>query len=161
MKRGVSICWRILCCCLLFSCINKEKKEDAGLVVEERDIMGVRDSIHLEPMWQYDGDGDSVQYIGRAEGIILSLEELTDMVNTEFENKVFLNAVQQRSDTVFVRIDSAAYLTQAMGSAGARGFITLATYILTEADGVEYVCFDFQEGDHAAPGLYSRDYFKK
>jgi len=35
-----------------------------------------------------------------------------------------------------------------------------ATYTLTEAKGINYVDFDFEEGDHAVPGTYSRESFK-
>jgi hypothetical protein len=59
-----------------------------------------------------------------------------------------------------VEIISAEYLTQRMGTSGARNYLAAATYSLTEANGVRGVDFIFPEGDHAAPGVYTRESFK-
>lgn len=59
-----------------------------------------------------------------------------------------------------VEVVDAEFLTQKMGSTGAHYYLTAATYTLTEAPGVRTVDFMFDEGDHAAPGVYTRDSFK-
>jgi hypothetical protein len=46
-----------------------------------------------------------------------------------------------------------------MGTTGARAFLSVATYTLTELKGIHYVDFDFIEGDHAVPGTYNRGEF--
>ncbi len=46
-----------------------------------------------------------------------------------------------------------------MGTAGAQSYIATITYSLTELAEINYVNFDFKEGDHALPGTYKRTGF--
>ncbi len=64
-------------------------------------------------------------------------------------------------DIIRVEVINAEHLTQRMGSTGAREYLAAATFTLTEYPGVKAVLFIFEEGDHAAPGLYTRDGFLK
>jgi len=59
-----------------------------------------------------------------------------------------------------VEIINAEYLTQRMGTSGAQNYLAAATYSLTETPGVRGVDFIFPVGDHAAPGVYTRESFK-
>jgi hypothetical protein len=59
-----------------------------------------------------------------------------------------------------VEIINAEYLTQRMGTSGAQNYLAATTYSLTEAAGIRGVVFIFPEGDHAAPGAYTRENFK-
>lgn len=61
------------------------------------------------------------------------------------------------SETLYVKLDNSEYVTQRMGTTGADVFMVIATFTLTEIDGVKNVYFEFEEGDHAHPGKYSRD----
>jgi len=54
---------------------------------------------------------------------------------------------------------AAEHLTQRMGSTGAEHFLATATFTLIEYDSIKFVNFIFEEGDHAKPGLYSRESF--
>jgi hypothetical protein len=65
-----------------------------------------------------------------------------------------------RNGVALVEVADADYLTQKMGTTGAHYYLTEATYSLTEAPGVRAVNFMFEEGDHAAPGVYTRESFK-
>jgi hypothetical protein len=65
-----------------------------------------------------------------------------------------------RNGVALVEVADADYLTQQMGTTGAHYYLTAATYSLTEAPGVRAVNFLFAEGDHAAPGVYTRESFK-
>lgn len=62
----------------------------------------------------------------------------------------------ERGRTVYVRLLHGERLTQQMGSAGAAQYLAEATFTLTSLQGVDSVNFEFQEGDHAAPGTYTR-----
>lgn len=64
-----------------------------------------------------------------------------------------------KEKVVNVEIVNAEYLTQRMGTTGAEHFLAVATFTLTEHDDIKFVNFIFREGDHAAPGLYSRKRF--
>lgn len=68
--------------------------------------------------------------------------------------QVILVAIEGK--TARVRISDDRQLTQQMGSAGATGYIQAVTYTLTSLPAIAFVDFDFQEGDHAVPGRYSR-----
>ncbi len=58
--------------------------------------------------------------------------------------------------TVRVIVENSGYLTQRMGSAGAQDYLAAATFTMTECPVITAVDFSFPEGDHAAPGLYTR-----
>lgn len=70
-----------------------------------------------------------------------------------------LKLIEVKGDVVLVEVINADYLTQRMGSAGATAFLAEATFTLTEFDSIKHIQFEFTEGDHAAPGLYSREDF--
>jgi hypothetical protein len=59
-----------------------------------------------------------------------------------------------------VEVADAEFLTQRMGTTGAHYYLTAATFTLTESPDVRTVDFMFEEGDHAAPGVYTRESFK-
>ncbi len=64
--------------------------------------------------------------------------------------------LKSSNDTLFVSIPQSDYLTQQMGTTGAMEYMVTATYSFTELKGIKYVSFDFNEGDHAVPGVYDR-----
>jgi hypothetical protein len=66
-----------------------------------------------------------------------------------------------KENVVNVEVINDEYLTQRMGSTGADEFLAVATFTLTEYDHIKSVRFIFKEGDHAVPGLYSRENFLK
>ena len=90
---------------------------------------------------------------------------VVDLVNktnaeTNFASKVQLVFVKTSGDTVYLKIPDATYLTQQMGSTGPRLFLAGLVYTMTGLAGINYVNLDFEEGDHAGPGTYSRESFK-
>lgn len=60
---------------------------------------------------------------------------------------------------VRIEVINGEHLTQRMGSTGADAFLAVATFTLTEHEGVQSVDFVFAEGDHAQPGIYRREDF--
>ena len=92
------------------------------------------------------------------------LDSLSPASVVEFINKgdssVHLDFVKISNDTVYIKIPDATFLTQQMGSTGASMYMAGAVYNLTELPGIKYINFDFEEGDHAAPGTFTRDSFK-
>jgi len=71
--------------------------------------------------------------------------------------QIALRKIEQRTAELEVVNDQ--YLTQKMGSSGAQGYLAGATYTLTENPGIRSVNFIFQPGEHAMPGIYSRESF--
>ena len=78
---------------------------------------------------------------------------------SEYYSKVILDFVKTSGDTVYIKIPEATYLTQQMGSSGPAMFLSGVVYTLTGLSGYNFVSFDFEEGDHASPGVYSRQSF--
>ncbi len=64
--------------------------------------------------------------------------------------------IRMSKDTIYISIPESNYLTQQMGSSGAQAYMVAATFSFTELKGIKYVTFDFEEGDHAIPGVYNR-----
>ena len=70
-----------------------------------------------------------------------------------------LKLIGIKGQVINIEVINDEYLTQRMGSAGAAEFLATATFTLTEYDNIKFVNFIFEEGDHAVPGLYSREDF--
>jgi hypothetical protein len=88
----------------------------------------------------------------------LKPEDMVDALNLKYpEIKLSWNRIE--GNKAFVSIDDASYLTQQSGSEGAQAYLAEATYSLTELAGIVAVNFSFEEGDHAQPGVYTRDSF--
>nr|WP_294903496.1 hypothetical protein [uncultured Lacibacter sp.] len=63
------------------------------------------------------------------------------------------------SDTLFVRIPEAGWLTDRAGNSGAEQYLSFAALNLLETRGVQHVHFDFVAGVHARPATWSRKDF--
>jgi len=114
------------------------------------------DSLSFK-LWEYDASRDTLilpQSVSPR-----SAEEVIDLLNERYADIILLDLKKISGDTVFVKVEDAQYLTQQMGSTGAYGYMAEVTYSLTEVPGIDYVHFDFEEGDHATPGLYRRKDF--
>ncbi len=145
---------------LCWACVHDTKKTDSESTHLATTPVEEETSIEDNPIWEYDYEADSLVRTDSTSSN-LTAKEAIQVVNGLYKDKIKLEYVKQNEDTLFVKIDSATVLTQQMGSAGARAYIALATYTLTEPQNVHVVIFDFKEGDHAYPGAYSRASFEK
>lgn len=86
----------------------------------------------------------------------------TDLVNVLNENfsDVQLKLKKISHDTIFVEIPDSKVFTQQMGSTGSYNYMATTVYNLTELENVKFVKFEFKGGDHAAPGVFTREDFK-
>lgn len=89
----------------------------------------------------------------------LGPNDIVDALNLKYP-KIKLVWEKQEGEKAFVRIDDAAFLTQASGTEGAQAYLAEVTYSLTELPGIGIVQFSFKEGDHARPGTYTRASFE-
>ena len=89
----------------------------------------------------------------------LSVPAVISYLNKTNTN-VQLTFVKTSGDTVYLKIPEPMYLTQQMGSSGPTIYLAQTVYNLTEIPGIKYVNLDFEEGDHASPGTFSRESFK-
>lgn len=151
-----------------FAC--KDSKREAPIdepieTYDEKQVLKPEDSVEyrkaLLPVWEYNPDPGiempvKIREIDRES---ISAQLLIDIINFQYEGKVYLKFVKLSGDTLYVKIENSTFLTQQMGTMGADACLSTATYTLTELDYVNTVHFDFKEGDHAIPGMYSRDYY--
>jgi hypothetical protein len=131
---------------------NENNSEDSG-TIQQQGPVAPTDSIIS---WQFDSNTDVPVKAGKKYFNNLTPEELVSFASSE---KVKLDLVKISHDTIFVAIKDSEELSQRMGTTGARAFLSVATYTLTELKGIHYVDFDFIEGDHAVPGTYNRGEF--
>lgn len=89
----------------------------------------------------------------------LNEQDIIDALNLKYP-QVKITAVSRQGKTAVVKIEDATYLSEQMGSTGARAYQAEATYSLTEIKGIEAVDFQFKAGDHATPGILTRRSFE-
>lgn len=112
---------------------------------------------HSNIIWEYDAEKDSMLFNHKPSDLTPKIA--IEKINLRYIDIVNLELVRSSKDTVFVRIFDANNLTQRMGTTGAFGYLAETTYSLTEIPHINFVHFDFKEGDHASPGLYQRTDF--
>lgn len=132
----------------------------AGEPVPEEDTAVTADA---EFMWQAVLN-DSTGKMEMTQVLIQGADNTSPQHIVESENKLYpeihLDYLKNSGDTIFLKIDDATYLTQQMGTYGAASYIAGVVYNLTETAGTRYVHLAFEEGDHAQPGTFTREYFE-
>ncbi|HEY0668722.1 MAG TPA: hypothetical protein VGD22_11125 [Sphingobacteriaceae bacterium] len=86
-------------------------------------------------------------------------QQIIKIANKKYP-QIQLQWIKQEGGTAYLRIADATYLTQSMGSAGAEAYISEITFSFTEVKGIDAINLEFTEGDHASPGVYTREQFK-
>ncbi len=148
----------ILSCTLFLACNGPTQNNSDSKSEQKKQSYSNTDSLPVDdsPIWSYDYNADTLIRLDSNRSNTVTATEAINIINKTYQGKVTLTLVGQGADTIKVKIEHPEVLTQQMGSTGAQAYITLATFTLTEQTGVNYVTFDFKEGDHASPGTYSR-----
>ncbi len=148
----------ILSCTLFFACNGPNQNNSDSESEQKNESYSNTDSLPVDdsPIWSYDYNADTLIRLDSNRSNPLTAAEAINIINKTYQGKVTLTLVGQDADTIKVKIEHPEVLTQQMGSTGAQAYIALATFTMTEQIGVNYVTFDFKEGDHASPGTYSR-----
>lgn len=89
----------------------------------------------------------------------LAPADLISLLNQNYEG-IQLRFLKISNDTLFAEIPESDRFTQQLGSTGAYNYMASVVYNLTELPNVKYVKLDFEMGDHAEPGVYTRDDFQ-
>jgi len=111
-------------------------------------------------LWQVDDTKDFKLKKPKVSGIdTMSAKNVIQLINNNYDS-IRLDYIKTSHDTIYVHIPQSEMLTERIGSTGAEIFMASTTYSLTELKGIKYVNYDFKEGDHASPGVYSRNDFK-
>ncbi|RZF61962.1 hypothetical protein EWE74_03865 [Sphingobacterium corticibacterium] len=116
--------------------------------------------VPTEAFWEYQYDTVTLDFkpvkVREVPADSLTAEGIETMINHTWPN-VQVRYIETFGDTVYLEIPESTVLTQQMGTAGAEQFMVSTTYSFTELPDVRYVAFGFEEGDHAVPGVYSRN----
>lgn len=139
---------------LIISCNNKADKSETET-----------DTIQSAPLYAWISTlNDSTGRLEMKKSENIGPDSLTTGAVIRYLNEQNPNVVlvyeRTSSDTLFIKIPEATYLTQQMGSTGPSMYFSAAVYNLTEIPGIKNVHFDFEEGDHASPGTFTRETFK-
>ena len=110
-------------------------------------------------IWFYDCITDSIIKFKDLKRDAVTPSNLIKIINSKYIDNVLLDFSKISHDTIFVKIDESEYLTQRMGTTGANEYMITTIFTLTELKNIRYVNIDFEYGDHAMPGVYSRKYY--
>lgn len=89
----------------------------------------------------------------------LTPNDMVDAINLKYP-QIKLVLVKQDGKRIYLKIENSNFLTRESGTEGASAYLAEVTFSFTEFKGIEEVEFVFQEGDHARPGVYTREDFK-
>ncbi|GGD27610.1 hypothetical protein [Flavobacterium orientale] len=147
---------------VLLGCVKKQQDDSVVATVEESEAVSSEPSVVFDAtaaIWTYDYN-EQTQQLGlkqlrQVDNTTLTGKAIEEIINTSWP-KVQVQFIRTSNDTAYVSIPNSTVLTQQMGSMGAESFMVTTTYSFTELKGIRYVSFDFEEGDHARPGVYDR-----
>lgn len=90
------------------------------------------------------------------------VENLIEELNVKFRADKLPEVLYlgTEKDKVLVGVSDDHQLTGGMGSEGAASYMNAVTFTLGSIPGISRVEFKFEEGDHATPGTYSRNFVK-
>jgi hypothetical protein len=138
---------------------NSDSLKNSSAVGSGTDTSASPQVKHPESVWTYDDVNSIAVRTGNTKIDTLTPVQLIEFFNATYTDSLQLQYQRINADTIFVRVLNAAYLTQRSGSTGAEAYLMIGTFTLTESPRINYVYFDFEEGDHAVPGTYSRKYW--
>ncbi len=151
-----SICLSLLFPLTLWSCMGDSESSSTSTDSIANTADAVVDAPKVSSVtWKYDAEADSMVQLAVPDS--LSIDQVLADLNKQYQS-MQLDLVKTSGDTVFVKMNDVTFLSQ-MGSSGNYGVLAEIVYSLTEVRPFQYVYLDFEELDHAAPGLYDRERF--
>jgi len=169
MKPALLI-FSIIVITAIFSCnsADKEKNETTEVVTKDT-VYDYADSLDKDSalyvkskslLWHVDDANSLKLHKPVVAGIdTMSAQGIIQLINNNYDS-IHLEFVKISHDTIYVHIPNSEMLSERIGSTGAEMFMAGTTFSLTELKGIHFVNYDFVEGEHAAPGVYDRSYFK-
>lgn len=155
---------------ILTACVSEnnqdEQEQDSVVVIDSASIVDTTSYVDLTPpalpyVVVFDEEAARFNIIENPDnsGFTPDGDGYVEALNTKYP-EILIRLGERSNDTLNVFIDNATHLTQSIGSAGANSYLVEATYAFTELDSVNVVNFNFETGDHAVPGSYTRTSFK-
>lgn len=132
---------------LLASCSNPSSNKE--LASEENWFK--TDTILL---WNCDAAAETKFRIYQTQDSITIPEPIINGINEVWpEANLQYGSIQH--DTLLVKVGNSNWLTGLSGSNGSEQYMSFAALNLLEVKGVHYIRFQFPEGSHAGPGVWS------
>lgn len=160
-------------CFTIFSCTSNENKNEKPEALPPKSIDtltsssnssdSVKTIINRPMIWTVDDVNTETGKLKKPENIrldTLSSSHLIQLINNNFPD-IHIDLVKISHDTMYVKIPDSKKLTQGIGNTGAEDYMASATFTLTEFKNIKFISFDMKEGDHAGPGVFSREDFKR
>ncbi len=155
--------WLVILWVFIFSCDTQSDKEvDQSSMkidsLENSDSQSIS-NMESDKIWVLNFDKEQNEYKPKKVRST-NPDQLTPAMVIAVVNKTWpeiqVKYIKTVNDTVFISIPNSIFLTQQMGTQGALEFMITTTFTFTELQGIHQVSFDFEEGDHAVPGVYNR-----
>jgi len=156
-------------CCVIFSCHSNDKKNAIHDEMQDSTASaGVSSDssktiINQEMIWTVDDENPEKEQLKKPVDAIpatFSAADVIQLINENFPG-IQMKLIKVSNDTVYVNIPDDKRLTQEIGNTGAENYMASATFTLTELKNIKYVNFALEPGDHAEPGVFSREDFKR
>jgi hypothetical protein len=149
---------------LIFSCNTKQADKDHLSVDTIKSIVSTdTTSVYKDTHYFWSSDFDPKKGMMMIRSRPIPADSLTagNIIQTlnQMYPEIKLSVTKVSNDSIFIKIKNSKYLTNQSGSSGAEAYLAEVTYNLTELKGINFVYFNFKEGNHAAPGTYSRTDF--
>ncbi len=122
----------------------------------------MRTIVNRSMIWTVQPQGTNKDKLKAPDSVQLksySYSKLIDLLNQNYPD-IQIDFDKISHDTIFVKIPESLRLTNQIGDTGAENFLASVTYTLTEMPNIHFVNILMKAGDHAEPGVYSRDDFK-
>ncbi len=145
----------LLCCQVIISCGGNKTEQD----IADDDSAQAAESPLAWQATLNDSTGRLEMKAAPAGAEPLSVKPIIEYFN-QSNPEIILSFIKTSGDTVYLKIADAHYLTQQMGSTGPTVYLAGLVYNLTDIPGINFVNLDFEEGDHASPGVFTKDDFK-
>ncbi len=169
MRKIKLICAGIAVCLLMACNSNNDKKaetqeqEIVDTVSTTHSIDSTKTIINRSMIWSVEpetGEKEKLKAPENAKLDTFSSEHLVKLINENFPD-IHLDLVKVSHDTIYVNIPDSKRLTEEIGNTGADNYLASTTFTLTELKNIKYVNIALKAGDHAEPGVYSREDFKE
>ena len=138
------------------------EQEVTDTVSSDNSVDSMRTIINRSMIWTVQPQSGEKQKLKAPDSTMIntySSARLIDLLNQNYPN-IRLDFVKISHDTMYVKIPDSKVLTNQIGDTGAENYLASATFTLTEMKDIHFVNIDMKAGDHAEPGVYSRDDFK-
>lgn len=158
-----------LICCVIFSCHSNHQEKVTNEEIEDSTASAgisadsAKTIINQEMIWTVDDENPEKEQLKKPANTIpdsFSTAHVIQLVNENFPG-IQMELIKVSNDTVYVKIPNATRLTQEIGNTGAENYFASATFTLTDMKNIKYVNFALEPGDHAEPGVFSREDFKR